>query len=154
MIRLGDSLEKVGGLKKADPSKVKINGSSAPDFSKPPTDTYKTISPTAGEVDVEIFKSLDGKITYSIMKDKEGKIWIGNATKVDSKLTSFGVASESVDLGAASMPRWEYWDQTPYQYRSSGSSHPIKKDYVDSWHFLKETPVIKGYYQAKGIPLP
>ena len=81
-----------------------------------------------------VFPSKDGKITYTLMRDSEGKVWIGNATN-NKPISSFGVSSEGVDIGAAGMPRWEYADQIPPG--SVVRQSAVKSNYFDSWSFFK-----------------
>ena len=128
-------------MKTRNPRDVVIEGSAAPDFSPSRMITsYKTRSAIAGEIDVMVFPSKDGQITYTLMKDSEGKVWIGNATS-NGPITDFGVSSQGIDLGAAAMPRWEYSSQIPSG--SVGRVSPVKSSYYDSWSFLRETRLSK-----------
>jgi hypothetical protein len=136
-----------------DPASVRIpEGGLKPDFSRP-LRTFRTESSTAGHVEGMVYRSRDGSIEYTVFRDQGGHIWFGDASSTRAALTSHGVPSEAIDLGALGMPRWEYHEQIPGQLQT-GAAHPQLREYGDAWPTLRRMPDIQEWYRVNGVALP
>lgn len=122
-----------------------------PDFSKV-VSKYTAVSSLAGEVEALVYHSANGKIEYTVFKDKEGKIWFQTPTDLAARINNYGVGSTSIDIGNLGKPRWEYDSQVDPAYH--GNRHPTNRDYVDSWKYLREMPTIKDWYKSQGLEVP
>lgn len=132
----------------SDPKTLIPKQNLKPNFSNP-IDSYKG-STNFGPVDIELFPSENGELIYTMMKGKDGKVWIGNVYPKNAQLNEFGIPKTQYKLDELTSPRYEYFDQIHPNYRGP------KKDthYSSNWNYLREIPIIKDYYRAKSIPLP
>jgi hypothetical protein len=123
-----------------------------PDYSKI-VRSWKTHTPVAGDLDALVFRSADGTLEYTVLRDRSGRIWFGGVEDLTSEITTHGVRRRPVDATELMAPRFEYFDRIPYEFRGArapnGSGH-----YFDQWDYLREIPEIQRFYRETGRPLP
>ncbi len=138
----------------ASPQELKLaNSSYAPEFATGKVTTYETTTSAAGKVTANVFKSVDGSLEYTFFEDKTGRAWIASIDSTKNPINEAGIRSTSVNTGDLTMPRYEYPAQIPEGYRGTGRFGP-SNSYGDAWPYLRETPLIKAYYQSRGLPVP
>jgi hypothetical protein len=128
----------------------------APDYSKA-VNKYQIDSPVYGKVEANVYKSTNGQVEYTLLRDEQGRVWFGDIGNVSSGSGSNGlrVGDISEEL---SHPLWEYHlpdrghSQIPAGY--VGKTHSTHSSYSDMWEYIKEIPEIKRWYIEKGIPMP
>lgn len=147
-VRAAPLLE-TGGV---DPAAIRIaDPAKRPDFSVA-IRQYRTVAELAGEVDALVYRSRDGSVEYTVLKDQSGRIWFSNVEFVGAALNEFGIPSQTVDAGALLKPRWEYEKQIPAQYR--GAVNPRRPDYFDAWDYLRRIPEVQEWYRVQGLEPP
>jgi hypothetical protein len=135
------------------PSEIRIKKPNLnPDFSNP-VDSYEITTGTSGRVQVEVYKSKDASLSFTVMKDSDGKVWIADVYPNHSSLNQFGIPAKQPDLGDLAAPRWEYKVQVHPDY-DRGIPNPMDSEYISNWNYVREIPVIQDYYRSKGLAVP
>ncbi len=135
------------------PSEIRIKKPNLnPDFSNP-VDSYEITTGTSGRVQVEVYKSKDASLSFTVMKDSAGKVWIADVYPNHSSLNQFGIPAKQPDLGDLAAPRWEYKIQVHPDY-DRGIPNPMDSEYISNWNYVREIPVIQDYYRSKGLAVP
>ena len=133
-----------------DPRDVAIKDQALrPNFNNP-VDTYKTKTSTSRDVDVMVYKSHDGSVTYKVFKDQDNRIWFGDI-HTNGEVNKFGIVKNQNDFSDLLTPRWEYSSQVAPQFKGR---IPPKDGYETNWNYLKEVPEVQEWYRANNIPIP
>ena len=128
----------------------------APDYSNT-INQYQIDSPVYGKVEANVYRSKNGQIEYTLLRDEKGRAWFGEVANIGQGNNANGlrVGNISEEL---SHPLWEY--HLPTQGHSQipagyvGARHPTHGSYHDMWNYIKDIPDIKRWYLEKGIPIP
>jgi hypothetical protein len=128
------------------------NSGDSPDFKRAPSLKYIAHTATAGRVEAEVYRSVNGKYQYTIFRDSENKIWFAKAENLQAEIGITGLRTRAPEVGELTMPRWEYSSQVPLDY--IGKINPLDSNYVDNWSYLREIPAIQSYYRSKGLEIP
>ena len=127
---------------KDDPASLEIPGLNAPDFDKKDTPDMPGWSELYGDVTMEHYHSKNQSLTYTLIKDSEGKACISGIEASKSRITSTGLRSEWIEAGDFATPLYEY------QSQSSGYGDNInqKGPYTSMWkNYLCKMPIIQDY---------
>lgn len=109
---------------------------------------YKTSTAVAGEVEALIFRSKDGNIEYTIMRDSKGRAWINRVSIVDADINIHGVSSTALDAGDLVMPLWEYKDQIPAEFQGEQHTDQNHKDYHSTEKYLEQNKYLNEFKQT------
>ena len=144
---------RTSGYKIPEPEAITIqNREFAPDFSSP-ISTYKTNTKLAGDVDVYVYKSQNGKAEFTVFRDSGGKIWFADIKSSDSvPINQHGISSIGYEYDGLTAPRWEYTTQIHLKY--VGEGHKTDQSYSSNWEYLKQIPEIQEWYKVNNIPIP
>ncbi|MBT3586623.1 MAG: hypothetical protein HN509_17065 [Halobacteriovoraceae bacterium] len=131
-----------------------------PDYSQA-VSQYRFNSPVYGDVQASVYRSANGNIEYTLMRDSQNRVWFGDIANISNGNTAgLRNAGISEDL---TQPLWEYHftdlagklvSQIPDSARYAGQSHPTHTNYSEMWKYIKEMPEIKRWYQQNNIPIP
>lgn len=129
-----------GDKSKAMPQLLSVNANVAPNFEQF-EGHFVTYSMLAGQVQIDIFKSYDGLMTWLFCSDEYGRTWIGEI-EVNSPLTSTGCRKNWVEAGDLMTPLYEYSTQAGGQ----GDPNDVRKGMVGMWNtYLSKIPLIQEY---------
>jgi hypothetical protein len=149
---VGRPLEADNGSMFAKPQDVQIaNPMDRPDFTKPKL-SYKLKTDIYGEVEAFVYHSKNGELEYTLLKDKTGRVWFSDIGAANADINHHGLRSKGISSEELLMPRWEYTSQIPGPY--SGALHPQKRNYSDSWNYIRAMPEIRRWYGEQGLPIP
>jgi len=140
-----------GGHSMLRPQDVRVPEAMAPNFNATPT-VYRTQTATAGEVEAMVFPSANGQLEWTMFRDQQGRVWVGNVGSTQGPVTNLGVRANAINSGELSTPLWEYHQQIPSGF--GGATHPTMGQYSSAWNYIRELPVIQQYYRARGLPVP
>lgn len=128
-----------------------------PDYRMGPLESEDYFINYYGEVSGFEYLSKNKNISYYILKNHEGKIWIPSVSILggESKITSYGVPSKALsnDDALFLIPLWERSKNIHPDYRSS-QKIPREEKYQSSWVYLRGILIIKEFYETLGIPVP
>lgn len=122
-----------------------------PDFSRPNL-SYKLKTDLYGEVDAFVYRSQNGDLDYTLLRDRSGKVWFSDVGSARAEINQFGLRSKGINSEELLMPRWEYSSQIPEGF--SGNLHPQNSQYQDSWKYIREMPEIQRWYREQNLPIP
>jgi hypothetical protein len=115
-----------------------------PLFTRGPIAQWKTKNALYGNVDCEIFTSLDESLRYQFCRDSLGRGWIANIENT-SAVTGVGVRKVWVDGGDLVTTAFEYSTQS----RAYGNPKISKRKYVDMYtNYLSKVPLIRSYMKS------
>ncbi len=136
-----------------EPQNIKIEDSNLqPDFSKIKNE-YEIDSPVYGKVEARVYRSRNGDVEYTVLKDERNRIWFGDVNDISAGVSSRGTKNAGIaeDL---SQPLWEYNRQIPNAFEYAGDTNPVNSSYSDMWKYIKEIPEIQRWYKENGIAVP
>jgi hypothetical protein len=134
------------------PQDVKIKPELQPDFSTAER-SYQITSPLSGEVKATVYRSKDGTLEYTVMRDEQNRIWFGDIGYSNSPLTKHGIRSNTVESREMMMPLWEEQPQIPIGYITD-HANPNNPNYISAWPYIKEMPEVKRWYQENRLEIP
>ncbi len=133
-----------------------------PNYSQPRT-SYSFESPVYGKVEAKVYRSNDGSVEYTLLKDEKNRVWFGDIANTSKSNNSRGLRSGNISEDL-SHPLWEYhyydnagnvkYSQIPGASRYAGQNHPTHSSYSDMWRYIKEIPEIQRWYKENNIPIP
>ena len=137
----------------AHPTEVRISDPKLqPNYSRQ-VQTYKISSPAYGEVRAYVYKSKDGSLEYTLLRDSKNRVWFGDVGYAGGVLTSHGLRSNAIDAEELMMPLWEYSTQIPTKF-TRGEVNPLYPEYESSWNYIKGIPEIQRWYRDNGVAMP
>jgi hypothetical protein len=143
-------LELIGSDRtKLDPRDVVVPPEKMPDFSAPVM-TYPTRTGAAGPLTAMVYRSADGTLEYTLVRDAAGRVWIGSVQRADAPITSLGVRSTALEVGDLASPALEYLEGIPEKIELRHVGGP----YYDLWPYVRQIPLIRAYYEQNGLPIP
>lgn len=125
----------------------------APDYSAAPM-TYNSVSDVAGSIKAYVYPSKDGSIKYTFFEDRTGHVWISQVSDVHAAINAAGLRTAVIDAGALVTPLWEYHELIPNGYARPGVKAGSHEQYGNAWPYLREIPLIRDFYRARGLPVP
>ena len=141
------------GRELARPEDIRINNPQwQPNYSSPQS-TYDTFSPLYGDVKAYIYKSNDGKLEYTLFRDGNNRVWMGDVGYSESSLTHHGLRKTSIDAGELTTPLMEYSKQIPKGYKNH-QFNPHDPKYESTWDYIRRIPLIQRWYRENGLVMP
>lgn len=93
------------GRELARPEDLRINNPQLqPNYSSPQS-TYDTFSPLYGDVKAYVYKSNNGNLEYTLFRDANNRVWMGDVGYSGGSLTHQGLRQTSIDAGELSTLR-------------------------------------------------
>ncbi len=126
------------------PEDVRVdNPEQEPDFSKLVAE-YSTESEIYGHLKSRCVKSRDGILTYTFMKDEQGRAFVGGID-IASEITSTGLRKHWVHGGDLETPLYEYSSQA----HGFGDINDRRGGYVGMWRkYLSKIPMIRRFLES------
>lgn len=137
----------------AHPENVRISHPNLkPDYNHP-TQKYEIHSPIYGDVQAYVYRSKDNSIEYTLLRDKNNRVWFGDVGYANSPLTQHGLRSDAIDAEELMTPLWEYHNGIPEGF-TSREANPKDERYGSTWNYIKKMPEIQRWYRENGIAIP
>lgn len=147
---LGDALDREvnnhptitipGSLRNLPPEAMYTDVLIAPNFDHM-TGEFDMQSEIYGDAKIRTFDSNDGRLSWSIIEDSQGRACVGSI-QMKSKISSTGLRQNWVNGGDFTMPLYEYNKQS----YNLGDSEDQKGNYTCMWkNCLSRMPIIKAY---------
>lgn len=137
----------------ARPEEIKINNPKlTPDYNRP-SKTYEINSPVYGDVKAYVYRSHDGTLEYTLLRDSNNRVWFGDIGYSSSPITPHGLRSYAVNAEELTTPLWEYHSQIPQGF-ANGETNALSTNYGNSWDYIKKIPEIQRWYRENGIEVP
>lgn len=108
--------------------------------------------PQHGDVEVLVYPSKNGAVSFTVMKDPEGKVWFADVYPNGVDINNYGIPKRNYDFGDLTTPRWEYHSQIAEGYLRAGAE--TRGNYGSNWAYVKEIPEIQAWYRSQGLPIP
>ena len=140
------------GEKFREPGEVTVLDGFEPDYSDMGR-VFDSVSIAAGTVEAYFYSSKNRKLTYTIMRDFEDKVWFADVNHHSASLNKFGMAERQLDFGELLTPRWERKRHIVEEFISLRKS-PVSKSYYSNWNYVREIPLIQSWYHSNGIEIP
>ena len=139
------------GREISPPKNITINKPELkPDYRRP-SQSYEINSPLYGKVQAYVYKSKDGTMEYTLLRDQKNRVWFGDIGKANTSLTPHGLRTQAIDAEELMTPLWEYFDGIPKGYFNG----EVKgKSYGSAWNYIREIPEIQRWYRENGIAIP
>ncbi len=134
------------------PENIVINNPELKPNFRVPNSRYEIDHPIHGKVEVLTYNSKNKAIEYTIMKGKDGKIWIADAIPKNRPINKFGIPEEGVDFGDLLTPRWEYPEQIAKEFSKEIDIRNGR--YASNWEYVKRIPEIQEWYKVNNLPIP
>ena len=119
---------------------------------KNPVMTYEAELPLHGSVKAYVYPSKDGSLQYTLYRDSQNRVWVGDVGHANSPLTQQGVRSRAVNADELTIPLYEYPRQIPEGF--AGKVNSANPKYSDTFEYISRIPLIKDWYKEMGVQIP
>lgn len=128
------------------PELLKFNDpQSSPDFANLVM-SWKQSTSLYGEIEIEVFDSIDKRVRFMFCRDSKGRAWIGGAEPIEGLIQTTGLKQKWIHAGNLATPAYEYKEEAG----GYGNHDMTFGDYVDMYkNYLIKVPVIQEYLRAR-----